>query len=731
MEKNPIVSIIIVHYKVPEQLIACIRSIYEQKTHYSYEIIVVDNDEKPFIEKELLQNFPKIIYIKNEKNNGYSGGNNLGETYAKGEFLFFLNPDTLFETNVVDILVPFLEKNKKTGIAAPLLLDEDKNPYALQGAKELTPKRAIFALSFLQKLFPQNGIANEYWLKTWNKKEVKAVDVVPGTAFMIRKALFEKIGKFDEHYFLYFEEHDLCNRVKEDGSEIYMVPDAKIVHVWGESTKKSERNIKVIFEKSRFYYLKKFYGLPQAVFTESILRFSKTTFLIMGILILAAFLRLYAVDHLMSFIGDFAWFYLSARDMVLLGNIPLVGIASSHPWIHQGAFWTYLLAPALAFGNFDPVAGGYLAGIIGILTVCILYFCTKEMFDTKTALFSAGFFASSPLVVLHARLPYHTAPIPLFVILFIYSLYKWTKGNPYYFPFSLFFLVVLYNFELATAVFGAVLMGLFGYGIYKRAAWIKKLWNTRIIFFSFLAFLVPLLPMLFYDISHGFPQTALFVAWVGYRLLVAVGYPPLHPEISLSPFSDMISFLALSIQRYFYLSSLIIAISIAFISLGIFIKECLKRHTVGYIIVALCLTIPLVAILVGKTPSDAYLPMVFVQFAICVGVAFTFFSKHMKQYTWVVFLFFILLISSNSFSLVSKDFLSGQGELGERVQIARQIISTAGGKEYTIIGIGEGSQFQSFTMPYEYLTWWFGHRGSKNAQRKIYVSEDEKGIHIK
>lgn len=75
------------------------------------------------------------------------------------------------------------------------------------------------------------------------------------------------------------------------------------------------------------------------------------------------------------------------------------------------------------------------------------------MFDRRIAIFTSAFFATSPLVVFHSRLPYHTVPIPLFVILYFYSLNKWVKGNIYYFPLSLFFLVVLYNFELATSVF--------------------------------------------------------------------------------------------------------------------------------------------------------------------------------------------------------------------------------------------------------------------------------------
>src|SRR3990172_12816132 len=97
------VSIIVVNYKVKEELFKCIKSILDSKSKVSYEIIVVDNDEKKNILNDLKKKFPKVIYLPN-KNKGYGQGNNAGAAVAKGEFLLILNPDTLFKNNVVDLL---------------------------------------------------------------------------------------------------------------------------------------------------------------------------------------------------------------------------------------------------------------------------------------------------------------------------------------------------------------------------------------------------------------------------------------------------------------------------------------------------------------------------------------------------------------------------------------------------------------------------------------------------
>src|SRR3989344_2280255 len=109
-------SIIIVNYKVKKEILACIASIYKSKPKASYEIIVVDNDEKPTLGMLLKKMYPKAMYLKGKKNIGFGAGNNMGAQYAKGDSLFFLNPDTIVLPGAIDNLVTFITKNKKIGI---------------------------------------------------------------------------------------------------------------------------------------------------------------------------------------------------------------------------------------------------------------------------------------------------------------------------------------------------------------------------------------------------------------------------------------------------------------------------------------------------------------------------------------------------------------------------------------------------------------------------------------
>lgn len=238
---KPLVSIIIVKYQSESYLEQCLKSIGSQGQQ---EIIIIDNDQK---------------------NIGFSAGCNQGAKKAKGKYLFFLNPDTVVQPGAIKTLAEFLDQHDKAGIAAPLLLDKNKKPYQKQGTGELTPLAALFSFSWLVKFWPKNPWANRYWLADWNKKTAKEVAVAPGSALMIRKDVFEKIKGFDENFFLYFEESDLCRRARQAGWQVFFQPKAKVIHFWGKSTGR-------VFQQSRFYYFKKYYGWLTAFLLEIFLR---------------------------------------------------------------------------------------------------------------------------------------------------------------------------------------------------------------------------------------------------------------------------------------------------------------------------------------------------------------------------------------------------------------------------------------------------------------------------
>lgn len=277
-------SIIIVHYQIESVLFGCLRSIFVQKTKIPYEVIVVDNGSEFGFKERLAKKFKSAIYLTAHKNLGYGGGNNFGAKQANGKYIFFLNPDTQLEQQSLDKLVEFIEENLSCGIVAPSLVHLDGTYFKQQGALTLNPLRAIAAHSIFHKIWSNNPVSRDFWLSDLNKKNNRMVEVVPGTAFLISKNLFEEVGRFDETFFLYFEEYDLCKRIIEMKKEIWMLGNAKVIHEWGATTK--NLNLNEVYKKSFKHYLVKHFGKIVGNITFFITQISKNQLLLFLLLLL-------------------------------------------------------------------------------------------------------------------------------------------------------------------------------------------------------------------------------------------------------------------------------------------------------------------------------------------------------------------------------------------------------------------------------------------------------------
>jgi GT2 family glycosyltransferase len=719
------VSIIIVNYKVREKLIKCMESIKKSAPKISYEIIIVDNESDDKLRDEL-KKIKNTVYIKSNNNLGYGGGNNLGALRAKGKYLFFINPDTLVFKDTINSLYEFLEKNKNAGIVSPLLIDKDNKPFVLQGTGVLTPARALIVLSFLNKVFPNNPVSKKYWLRDWDHKALRELEVCPGTALMVRADLFNQIGGFDKEFFLYFEEDDLSKKVRESGFKIFILPKSKIFHEIGQSTKQFSDRDK-IFVQSRFRYFRKHYGLLKAIGVESFLGINKSTFLVVAALALAFFLRFYNISQGMTFIGDQGWFYLSARDLLIHGTIPLVGITSSHTWLHQGPLWTYMLSVVLLLFKFNPVSGAYLTALFGVLATFLMYRLGREMFSVRIGIIAALFYAVSPLIISFDRMPFDPSPIPFFTIIYLYALYKWVTGNVKYFPVILLALAILYNLELATFTLVFPFVLILAFGIFKKKKWIQDLANKKIIFFSFILPLFMMSPVIIYDFSHGFKQTVVFLGWTVYK---PFSFLIKHNNQGglLSNINVMITFALSSIQNLVFKWNAILAFIVFTFSLCSLVWIALKTRKIGKILLTILLAVSLAGIIANQTPSDAYLPIIFpfAIFAIAVFFDYLLNFKFLKYFS--AFLLMTVLLVNLSLAL-NQDRTT---QFKNRMSAVNKIIALSGGQEYNLVGQGRGSEFRSFTMNYEYLLWWKGHPVSgRVVKNKIVVSESSSGIIVR
>lgn len=241
------VSIIIVNYNTTNLVLNCITSIIQHTKGLLYEIIIVDNNSNDDFEKTFNEHFiseANMHIIKLPKNIGFGRANNVGFKIAKGKYLLCLNPDTLLINNAIKLMAIFLDNNPNIGICGGNLYDGDMRP--THSFKRFYPSILweIDTLCFhkLEKiLFRNNAIFNQ-------SKTPIEVAYITGADLMIRKDLFNKIGGYNSNFFMFFEETDLCLKVKREGYKIMNIPEAKIQHLEGQSY--SNENDIIIKEKS-------------------------------------------------------------------------------------------------------------------------------------------------------------------------------------------------------------------------------------------------------------------------------------------------------------------------------------------------------------------------------------------------------------------------------------------------------------------------------------------------
>jgi hypothetical protein len=452
-------------------------------------------------------------------------------------------------------------------------------------------------------------------------------------------------------------------------------------------------------------------------------------FIIALIFALALFLRIYRLPELMHFIGDQGWYYLSARDMLNANTFPLVGIASSHPWLHQGAFWTYILSVIFTLTNFHPLAPGYFTAILGAATVVLLYFVGLKMFSWRVGLIAATLYAVSPLIVIHDRMPYHTSLIAPLTLLFIYMLHTWVSGWKYGFPLSIMLLAVLYNFQISTVPFLLVIVLVLAVGILKKRKYISLIMNLKLLSLSFLAWLIPMLPMLIYDLQNGFPQTVKVVMWLGYKVLLLFGFPSIHGDTQFAETIPFWPFLIMEIQRLLFFSNAFFAITILASSIGVILFQLYKQYKAKKVSQPLLLLfvsfiIPFGSFVGLQTPSGAYLPMFFPTVMLLIGYAVH--IVLLRKSTQMVGIGLLtVLISFNTYSIIwDSEVLGVKGEgvtFEERLEKSKEMVNKADEMRYNIVGKGPGSQFASFTMNYEYLTWWLGNGPSDKPEKLQFI----------
>ncbi|HEY8388682.1 MAG TPA: glycosyltransferase family 2 protein, partial [Parasegetibacter sp.] len=199
------VSVIIVNYNVQYFLEQCLYALTRAVKNIDAEIIVVDNCSTDNSLKWLPQKFPGVKFIASPENLGFAKANNLGLTYAAGEFILFLNPDTLVGENSIQSVIAAMQKDERIGAAGIKMLDGSGNFLKESKRAFPSPLTSLFKLSGLAALFPRSPLFARYYLGHLDDNTSHEVDVLAGAFMMVKRHVLEEVGSFDEQFFMYGE----------------------------------------------------------------------------------------------------------------------------------------------------------------------------------------------------------------------------------------------------------------------------------------------------------------------------------------------------------------------------------------------------------------------------------------------------------------------------------------------------------------------------------------------
>lgn len=257
---KPDISLVIVNYNVKEFLANLLTSVNTARAGLNLEIFVVDNNSSDGSIPYLKRRFPDVTYIENRENTGFGRANNQAIKLARGKYTLLINPDTLIKEDTLRVMYDHMEAHPNTGAAGCKILNPD-GTFADESRRTVpTPWSALGKVLGLASLFPKSKLFASYYMNWLDEDTLSEVPVISGSFMFFKTDVLRDLGGFDERFFMYGEDIDLCYRLTNTGMVIDYVPSTSIIHYKGESTKKDNIDYIIIFNKALYQFFEKHYS---------------------------------------------------------------------------------------------------------------------------------------------------------------------------------------------------------------------------------------------------------------------------------------------------------------------------------------------------------------------------------------------------------------------------------------------------------------------------------------
>lgn len=247
-------AVIVVDHEAGEDVLRCLSSVFESAGDISLEAVLVDNRSLDGSPEAVAAAFPEVRVIRNDSNRGFAAAANQGILASRSEFVLLINPDAEIAAGTLEAFLKVARDHPQAGAIGALTRNPDGTVYP---SARLVPGLGLgLAHTVLAPFWRENPWSRRYRMAEWDHRTERRVDWVSGSSMLLRRAALDGIGLFDERFFMYAEDMDLCTRLWEAGWEVWFSPQLEITHIGGTASA-GRRRITLAHSRSIYTYFVK------------------------------------------------------------------------------------------------------------------------------------------------------------------------------------------------------------------------------------------------------------------------------------------------------------------------------------------------------------------------------------------------------------------------------------------------------------------------------------------
>ncbi len=248
------VAVVVVNWNSGDDLTRCLRSVADATGDSRTQILVVDNASRDGSADRALEACPQARVIRNATNRGFPSAANQGMRASSAPFVFLLNPDAVISAGTLGGFLKVAREHPRAGVIGCLTKNPDGTVYP--SARKVPSVVESLMHSFLGPFLPDNRWSRAYTIADWDRRSERQVQWVSGSSMLLRREALDAVGIFDERYFMYVEDVDLCTRMRMAGWEVWFSPELEVEHIVGSVTRGSKRMTLEHSKSIYVYYVK-------------------------------------------------------------------------------------------------------------------------------------------------------------------------------------------------------------------------------------------------------------------------------------------------------------------------------------------------------------------------------------------------------------------------------------------------------------------------------------------